>query len=134
MISDVVDRFRVRHPAARLVHIDLNPVDPLTPLRNGEIDVAHLWLPVGEPDITVGPIARGRVVASWDDQLKVASAGEAVIACPAEAARFYPRPNLVFLPVRDAAPVRWAFAWHTAATNPVIRSFIDAVETAPTDT
>jgi len=56
MINDIVDRFRTRHPAVEFVHRDLNSVDPLTPLRSGEIDVAHLWLPVREPDITVGPV------------------------------------------------------------------------------
>ncbi|MBO2454164.1 LysR family transcriptional regulator [Actinomadura barringtoniae] len=188
MIDNIVDRFRDRHPAAHLVHRDLNPVDPLTPLRSGEIDVAHLWLPVHEPDITIGPvthtspiflamavthpfadrgsldledygdltfvshrsplpaameeafqpfrtpsgrpIARGPVVTSWDDQLKAVSTGAAVIACPAEAARFYPWPNLVYLPVRDAPPVTWAFAWLTATPNPLVRTF--ATQPAPT--
>ncbi|MBD2899294.1 hypothetical protein amrb99_82770 [Actinomadura sp. RB99] len=55
-IREIVDWFRARHPAARFVHRELNAVDPLTPLRSGEIDMAHLWLPVREPDITVGPI------------------------------------------------------------------------------
>ncbi|MCP2339428.1 LysR family transcriptional regulator [Actinomadura rupiterrae] len=185
MVAGIVDRFRERHPAVRLVHLDLNPIDPLTPLRSGETDVAHLWLPVREPDITVGPIthtspvvvgmaathpfagrealcledfgdltlmahrspipasmeeafqpfrtpsgrpvARGPVVSSWDDQLKAATAGEAVVVCPAEAARFYPWPNVVYLPVRDAPPVRWAFAWRAGNNDPLIRALADAV-------
>jgi DNA-binding transcriptional LysR family regulator len=184
MIQDIVDRFRTCHPAIHFTHRDLNPVDPLTPLRSGEIDIAHLWLPVREPDITIGPIThtspivlalaathpyagrdsvrledygdltfvahqspipasmeetfqplrtpsgrlipRGPVVTNWDDQLKAVVAGHAVIACPAEAARFYPWPNLVFLPVPDAPPCRWALAWRTADTNPLIRAFVDA--------
>lgn len=187
MIDDVVERFRARHPAVRFVHRDLNPTDPLTPLRSGEMDVAHVWLPIREPDITVGPvthtspivvamasthpyadrsslcledfaeltfvtphlslvppsmeetfqpfrtpsgrlIARGPVVTSWDDQLKAVSAGHAVIGCPAEAARFYPWPNLTYVPVRDAPQSRWAFAWRTAGANPLIRAFVDAVD------
>lgn len=185
IIHDTVERFRASHRAADLVHRDLNPVDPLTPLRSGEIDVAHLWLPVREPDITVGPtthtspivlavaathpfasrdsacledygelvfvghqtpvpasmeeafqpfrtpsgrlIARGPVVTNWDDQLKAVSGGQAVIACPAETARFYPWPNLAYIPVRDAPPCRWAFAWHTSNNNPLIQAFADVV-------
>jgi hypothetical protein len=151
------------------------------------MDVAHVWLPIREPDITVGPvthtspiviamavthpyadrgslcledygdltfvqpyqslvppsmeetfqpfrtpsghlIARGPVVTNWDDQFKAVSAGQAVIGCPAEAARFYPWPNLVYVPVRDASPCRWVFAWRTANTNPLIRAFVDAVD------
>ncbi|MFC4910016.1 LysR family transcriptional regulator [Actinomadura gamaensis] len=188
MVRDIVARFAERHPAARLVHRDLNPVDPLTPLRTGELDVAHLWLPVREPDIAIGPvthtspivvamaaahpfaqreslcledygdltfvahqstlpasmeesfqpyrtpsgrlIARGPVVTSWDDQLKAVSSGRAVIACPAEAARFYPWPDLVYVPVRDALPCQWAFAWRTGNDDPLIRAFAAAVAEA----
>ncbi|WP_346131239.1 LysR substrate-binding domain-containing protein [Nonomuraea roseola] len=31
--------------------------DPFGPLREGRVDVAILWLPVLEPDLTVGPVA-----------------------------------------------------------------------------
>lgn len=185
MIQDVLARFRARHPGVHLVHRDLNPVDPLTPLRSDEIDVAHLWLPVREPDIVVGPVThtspvvlvlaathpwadrdsvsledygdltfvahrspippsmeeafqplrtpsgrlvpRGPEVANWDDQLKAVLAGQAVIACPAEAERFYPWPDLVYLPVRDAPPCRWAFAWRSGKDNPLIRELAAAV-------
>jgi LysR substrate binding domain len=171
MIRDVVERFQARHPSVRLDHRELSPVDPLTALRSGELDVAHLWLPVHEPGITVGPVThtsqlvlmtaathpyaeresvcledfgdltflahrspipasmeevfqpfrtpsgrpvvRGPEVAGWDDILKAVSSGEAVAATVAEAARFYPWPDLAYVPVRDAAPCRWAFAWRT---------------------
>jgi len=187
MINDIVERFRTRHPAVQFVHRDLNPVDPLTPLRSDEMDVAHVWLPIREPDITVGPVThtspivigmaathpfadrdsvcledygdltfmqpyqsllppsmeetfqpfrtpsgrlipRGPVITNWDDQLKAATAGHAVISCPAEAARFYPWPNLAYVPVRDAPPCRWVFAWRTGNTNPLVRAFVDAVD------
>jgi hypothetical protein len=36
----------------RDVHFD----DPFGPLRSGEIDMQLLWLPVKEPDLTVGPV------------------------------------------------------------------------------
>ena len=184
MINDVLERFRTRCPAVQLVHSELSTVDPLTSLRSGEIDVAHLWLPLREPDITVGPIthsslivlivaadhpyadresvcqedygdlvfpahrspipasmeevfqpfrtpsgrliARGPVVSSWDDILKVVSAGHAVVSSAAKAARFYPWPNLAYVPVRDAVPCQWAFAWRTADRNPLISALAEA--------
>jgi len=189
MIREALDTFQSSHPDARLVSRDLNVVDPLAPLRAGEVDVAHLWLPMVEPDITVGPtthtspvvlvmaashpyagresvcledygdltfpahrstisaateatfqpartpagrrIARGPEVASWDDILKVAAAGQAVAGSAAEAERFYSWPDLVFVPVRDAAPVRWALAWRTDNRNPLIRALADAVPVHP---
>ncbi|MBO2449622.1 LysR family transcriptional regulator [Actinomadura barringtoniae] len=192
MIQEIVDRFRAAHPDARLEHRELNPVDPLTPLREGELDIAHLWLPVNEPDITVGPIthsspaflamakthpyadresvsledygdltfmghrspipasmeevfqpfhtpsgrpiARGPIISDWEGQLKAASSGQAVAPTAAEAIDFYPRPDLVYIPVRDAPPIRWAFAWRATDTNPLIRALADAVDTATGDT
>jgi DNA-binding transcriptional LysR family regulator len=185
MIREILERFTAGHPAVTLDHRDLSSVDPLTPLRTGELDVALVWLPVAEPDIIVGPIthtsrivlamaadhpyadresvcfedygemtfvghrspipasmeeawqplrtpsgrliSRGPVVANWDDQLKAVSAGQAVTAAGAEAARFYPWPNVVYVPVRDAPPARWVFAWHADNRNPLIRALADAV-------
>ncbi|MER7170974.1 LysR family transcriptional regulator [Streptomyces mesophilus] len=184
MIREITERFRAGHPSAQLVHSDLNPVDPITPLRSGDIDVAHLWLPFSEPDLAVGPVThssplvlmaaathpyadresvcpedfgelafpshrspipasmeeacapfhtpsgrpipRGPEVATWDDLLKVVSAGHAVVATAAESASFYPWPHLVYLPVRDADPLRWVFAWRADDRNPLIRGLVDA--------
>ncbi|WP_308012173.1 LysR substrate-binding domain-containing protein [Actinacidiphila acidipaludis] len=56
MIQEVVARFRDRNPAARVEHRDISPVGPLTALRAGELDVAHMWLPVEDPEFTVGPV------------------------------------------------------------------------------
>ncbi|MEU9833392.1 LysR family transcriptional regulator [Streptosporangium sp. NPDC048047] len=189
MIREIVDRFRSRRPAVRFVHRELNVVDPLTSLRAGEVDVAHLWLPVGESDIITGPVthtspvvvvmaathpyagreslsledygdltfmghrspipasmeevfqpfqtpsgrpvARGPVISNWEDELKVISTGQAVGAAAAEATRFYPRPDLAYVPVTDAPPVRWAFAWRATDTNPLIRALAEAVDTLP---
>ncbi|GLW31857.1 LysR family transcriptional regulator [Actinoplanes regularis] len=185
MLDEVLASFRDLHPGVELVHRDLNPVIPLAQLYAGEVDVAHVWLPVREPGLTVGPVThssaqvlvvaathpyaerdsicredfgdlvfvahqsripsymeevfqpfrtpsgraipRGPVVTSWEDQLKAASAGQAVIACVAEAARFYSWPNLVFLPIRDAPPVEWAFVWRTAEESSLLRALVQTV-------
>ncbi|GAA4634040.1 LysR family transcriptional regulator [Actinoallomurus vinaceus] len=184
MIDQIVELFQERHPNARLVHRDINPVYPFDLLRSGEVDIALLWLPVREPDLTVGPVThtspqalmlaathpyadrdsvcredfgdltfiahsssvpayveevfqpfhtpsgrpvpRGPLVANFDDELKAVSSGQAVLAVPAEAARFYPWPNLVSLPIRDAPPIRWALVWRTAAETPIVQAFAQA--------
>lgn len=47
--------FRARHPRWGL-RIRHNPfISPFEPLRNGTVDVLLSWLPVQEPDLTVGP-------------------------------------------------------------------------------
>ena len=184
MIRDAVERFRAAQPGARLVHRELNVLDPLTPLRSGSVDVAHLWLPVDQPDVVVGPVThaspmmlvmaanhpyaarpsvcledygdltfpahrspipaatestfqpartpsgrpvpRGPEVTRWDDILAVVGTGQAVAATAADAARFYSWPGLVYVPVRDAPPVRWALAWRAGERNPLVRALADA--------
>ncbi|WP_192759779.1 LysR family transcriptional regulator [Actinomadura algeriensis] len=185
MIHEAVESFRTRYPAARIRHRDINPIDPLPLLRSGEIDLGLLWLPIREPDLTVGPVThtsalmlmvadthpyadresvcledfgdctfitpksavpayieevfqpshtpagrpvrRGPQIANWHDLLTTVSSGQAVGATVAEAARFYPWPNLVFVPVRDAPPCRWALVWRTANETPLLRAFAQTV-------
>ncbi|NUT35339.1 MAG: LysR family transcriptional regulator [Hamadaea sp.] len=55
-ITPVVDLFRSRHPDCELRIREITFSDPFTALRSGHIDVALLWLPVREPDLTAGPV------------------------------------------------------------------------------
>ncbi|WP_062431026.1 LysR family transcriptional regulator [Herbidospora daliensis] len=47
--------FRARHPQWELQVRRASFVDTFAGLRNGEMDVLVAWLPVEEPDLTVGP-------------------------------------------------------------------------------
>lgn len=50
------ETFRSRHPQWKL-QVRLAPyVDPFVSLRRGDIDILITWLPVEEPDLTVGPV------------------------------------------------------------------------------
>ncbi|MGN9783503.1 LysR family transcriptional regulator [Nonomuraea sp. ZG12] len=59
------DTFRARHPAWKLRFSHPPFADLFGSLRRGEIDVLIAWLPVEEPDLTVGPMlfAESRVLA-----------------------------------------------------------------------
>ncbi|WP_329215354.1 LysR family transcriptional regulator [Streptomyces sp. NBC_00683] len=52
----VIGLFQARHPEVRLRVQEINFSDPFGPLRNGSVQVATSWLPVREPDLTVGPV------------------------------------------------------------------------------
>ncbi|WP_043627601.1 LysR family transcriptional regulator [Nonomuraea candida] len=165
------EAFRARHPRWQL-RIRHNPfIDPFAPLRHGDIDVLVCWLPVEEPDLTVGPVAfteprvllaapghelaahasvsiealgdfgalraseplpdywedafipfqtpsgrpveRGPAVRQMDDILTIVGAGEAVHHLGAHAARYHVRPDVRFLPVRDAPRLRWGLVWRS---------------------
>jgi DNA-binding transcriptional LysR family regulator len=50
------DTFRTRHPHWTLQIRRASFVDPFTALRTGEHDILVAWLPIEEPDLTVGPV------------------------------------------------------------------------------
>ncbi|MFI7687844.1 LysR family transcriptional regulator [Nonomuraea sp. NPDC049655] len=186
-IKDVLDLFLARHPNARLQHREIQPASPLDLLKSGEVDVAHLWLPIREPDLTIRPtshasdvvlmvsadhpyagrdsicledlgdctvvegqsipscmeeifnpyhtpsgrpVRRGHKVTTWQETLSAVATGQATAGVTAEAAAFYPWPSLAFVPIRDAPPCRWTFAWRTAAETPLIRAFARAAADA----
>ncbi|GIG69251.1 LysR family transcriptional regulator [Phytomonospora endophytica] len=54
-IAAVIDLFQQRYPLCELRMREVLPADPFGGLRAGRVDVAILWLPVREPDLTVGP-------------------------------------------------------------------------------
>ncbi|MGW2408437.1 LysR family transcriptional regulator [Streptomyces sp. NPDC001739] len=55
-IKPILDLFHSAHPDVELRHREVQPPSPLDLLRSGDVDVALLWLPVREPDLTVGPV------------------------------------------------------------------------------
>ncbi|MFF4344368.1 LysR family transcriptional regulator [Kitasatospora sp. NPDC001540] len=64
--------FRSRNPQWELEVRQLAYPDPFGRLRSGELDVLVVWLPVEEPDLTVGPalLTDGRILAvSADHEL-----------------------------------------------------------------
>lgn len=50
------DTFRARHPQWALRIRRAEFVNPFDALRTGEVDALVAWLPVDEPDLTVGPV------------------------------------------------------------------------------
>ncbi|MFF3496535.1 LysR substrate-binding domain-containing protein [Streptomyces sp. NPDC002795] len=52
--------FRRQYPAAELSFVEVQPTAPFAGLRSGEVDLALLWLPVRESDLTVGPVMSER--------------------------------------------------------------------------
>ncbi|MFI5664823.1 LysR family transcriptional regulator [Streptomyces sp. NPDC051684] len=62
-----IGHFRKLHPECDVPLQEIHFSDPYGPLRSGEVDMLVLWLPVVEPDVTVGPVVltEGRVLAVW---------------------------------------------------------------------
>lgn len=69
------------------------------------------------------PIPVGPAVATESAMIPILSNGEAVAVVHSHASRNYARADLVYVPIRDAPPARWALLWRTATETDLIRSF-----------
>lgn len=178
-LRPLFDAFQARHPDCdiHLRHVSFS--DPFGLLRAGAVDVQIVWLPVEEPDLTVGPtvyiepvvlavgakhrlasrpsvsyedladevvmggakpdywrealvprhtpsgrpIPIGPAATSSAEMLPLLANGEAVSPAHAHAARYFARPDIAYVPIRDAPPAQWALIWRTAARSDLIQAF-----------
>jgi DNA-binding transcriptional LysR family regulator len=178
------DTFRAQYPRWELKIRHASFSDPFAGLRAGDTDVLVTWLPVDEPDLTVGPdlftdprvlavaaghelstrpfatlemladfqhtdsprvpgywadsfvpprtpsghaIVRGPLVTNMDELLTLVSVGEVVNIFPAHTARYWTRPDIVWLPFRDFGPLTFALVWRTGTENDPIRALARTV-------
>ncbi|MEU8773607.1 LysR family transcriptional regulator [Streptomyces sp. NPDC048606] len=176
------DAFRSRHPqwGLRLSHNGY--IDPFAPLRRGEVDLLLSWLPVEEPDLTVGPvlfeesrvalvanehrlvgcssvtlealadhgivgpdgpqpdyfedafapftapsgraIERKFLVTTLDELYTLVADGEVIHLLGNQVTRFYVRPDVTYIPVRNTPLLRWGLVWRSDNDNPMVQSFV----------
>jgi DNA-binding transcriptional LysR family regulator len=55
-LGAIVEAFGALHPQCEVDIVQLSWDDPLARLRRGDVDLMACWLPVGQPDLVVGPI------------------------------------------------------------------------------
>jgi DNA-binding transcriptional LysR family regulator len=67
-LRHIINAFRARHPDSTVEISEYHFSAPFTRLRSGEVDLQLMWLPIREPDLTVGPVVltEGRVLAVAD--------------------------------------------------------------------
>lgn len=187
-LRPVFDAFATRHPEHPLRIRSIPFSDPFGALRAGDLDIAVVWLPVQEPDLTVGPvlfrvpivlavssrhrlahrasvsyedladettiavdvpnywraaiiprttpsgrkIPAGPVATDWMDVTPIIANGEVVVPVHAHAVRYHARPDITYVPIRDAPIAPWAPVWSTAAETDLTRAFARAVaDTGP---
>ncbi|GAA4596236.1 LysR family transcriptional regulator [Planotetraspora phitsanulokensis] len=178
------ESFRSRHPQWELRLRTATFTDPFAQLRNGDVDILVTWLPVEEPDLTMGPllfadrrvlavsnehvlarrstasveavsdyqhlsvdavpgywfdryvpertpggrlIERGAHVNNIEDIFLHTVLGETVTLFPVHVARYFPRPDILYLPVRDMEALPYGLVWHSESENELIRAFARVV-------
>lgn len=65
-LRPVIEAFNDRYPDCTIELVDFPHSEPFTALRAKQVDLGLIWLPVREPDLTVGPVVmtEGRVLAT----------------------------------------------------------------------
>jgi len=62
-----------------------------------------------------------------EEMLEQVAEGAAVCFAPASLARYYARPDIVWIPLTDVEPLRVALAWPDDGESPLVRAFAEVV-------
>jgi len=62
-----------------------------------------------------------------EEMLEQVAEGTAVCFAPASMARYYARPDIVWIPLTDVEPLRVALAWPDGGDTPLVRAFAEVV-------
>ena len=77
---------------------------------------------------TARPTRRGPVYATVQEMLALIGAGNGVFPFPEQATSYYQRPDVVFVPIRDAPPFEWVFLWRRGKGTARVRAFAETVQ------
>ncbi|MFI0451767.1 LysR family transcriptional regulator [Actinomadura sp. 6N118] len=67
-------------------------------------------------------VPRNTLITTWEDMATVVADGQAIQTVQWSAIRYNARPDIAYLPIRDARPISWGLVWRTDAETPAIRS------------
>ncbi|GII75492.1 LysR family transcriptional regulator [Sphaerisporangium rufum] len=102
---------------SRVRLIELAGAGPAGPAR----DHRTAGGPPAWPD--AGPAA---AVATVDEALTLAGAGQGAFVTGAHARRYHPRPDVAYVPIRDAPPLEWGLVWPAAGGTARVLAFARA--------
>ncbi|MEU7641269.1 LysR family transcriptional regulator [Streptomyces sp. NPDC039016] len=112
------------HPFARRATVSVEDLARVTVLQMPETlpeslreDRAPRRTPMGRP-IALGPSAM-----TFNETLTLVGAGEGVFAVGAHTRRYFARPDVVYVPFEDAAPVDWGLVWPADGATARVRAF-----------
>ncbi|OKI67939.1 LysR family transcriptional regulator [Micromonospora sp. CB01531] len=72
------------------------------------------------------PVPKGPVGDTFSEMLSLVAMGRGVLPVGAETCRYYPRPDLAYVPIRDAPPIRRGPVWRESNTTARVREFVRA--------
>jgi DNA-binding transcriptional LysR family regulator len=113
-----------RHPFARRESVSVEDLSRDEVLRAPCSDIDG-WEAARVPERTPGGrrIERGQLTATFQEMLTLIGAGQGVYPVGAHATRYYTRPDVTYVPIRDAPPLEWGLLWRTSSETSRIRAF-----------
>ncbi|WP_328708043.1 LysR family transcriptional regulator, partial [Streptomyces mesophilus] len=73
------------------------------------------------------PVERRHTVMACEEVPAIVATSDAIDITSAHVARYGARPDLTYLPVSDAPPLRWALVWHTESETEPVRALARVV-------
>ncbi|KNB54020.1 LysR family transcriptional regulator [Streptomyces caatingaensis] len=128
LISDTrVLAVSTRHPLARRDRADYEDLaaDKVLMLSGA---LPSYWLDHLIPPTTPAgrPVERGQAAATRQELLTLVGAGRGIHPTAAHEARYYARPNVRYVPFRDAPPLEYGLVWRACAETARVRAFAEA--------
>ncbi|BCJ48448.1 LysR family transcriptional regulator [Actinoplanes ianthinogenes] len=81
------------------------------------------------PSAEEGPA--GPAAETFQEVLALVGAGQGVFVVGAHVTRFYARPDVAYVLIHDAPPLRWGPVWRTVRATARVRAFVDAAAGLP---
>ncbi|NRQ30898.1 LysR family transcriptional regulator [Nonomuraea sp. NN258] len=81
----------------------------------------HLHVTPGGRTVPAGPVA-----ATFQEVLTLVGAGQGIFPCGSLSARYYARPDVVYVPIHDGPTLEWGPIWRTSTVTTRIRAFVQA--------
>ena len=93
-------------------------------------EMPDYWAEALAPRLPPGtrPARRGPVCATAQEMLAVIGAGKGVFLFPEQAIRYHQRPDVAFVPIRDAPPFKWRFLWRPGNGTARVRAFAQTAQ------
>jgi DNA-binding transcriptional LysR family regulator len=79
------------------------------------------------------PVPKGPSGNTFSEMLSLVALGRGVLPVGEHARRYYPRPDVAYVPIHDAAPIRRGPVWLASNTNTRVREFVRAGADAATE-
>lgn len=72
------------------------------------------------------PVPAGPAGATFSEMLSLVAMGHGVLPVGEDTQRYYPRPDLAYVPIHDAPPIERGFVWLESNTTARVREFVRA--------